>query len=81
MPLYDFECACGWRGELQVPISERDRMACPRCQAHLTRKLSAPLGRMAGVPVQGGGADRFTADCLGIPLKELPEGLKQDFKG
>lgn len=80
MPLYDYECGCGWSGEMQVPISERDRMICPRCKGQffhkMTRKLAAPMGRMAGQVVQGGGPDRLTADALGIPLKELPSGLK-----
>lgn len=76
MPLYDYDCSCGWEGELHVTVFDRDGMACPRCFAHLHRKLAAPLGRMAGVVPQGGGPDRFTADVLGIPLKELPAGLK-----
>ena len=62
-----------------VPIAERDNQTCD-CGAHLARQLAAPLGRIAGRVVQGGGPDRFTADMLGIPLKELPDGLKADRK-
>ena len=81
MPIYDFTCpSCGWANELYAPVFGRDGMACPRCQNHLHREMAAPMVRVAGQPVQGGGADRFTADMLGIPLKELPAGLKQDFK-
>lgn len=76
MPIYDYDCGCGWAGELYAPMFDRDGMACPRCGRHLHRKVAAPLARMAGVTPEGGGPDRFTADMLGIPLKELPPGLK-----
>ena len=77
MPIYDFYCRCGWEGERSVPIDERDRQHCPACGKYpMDRHLAAPLGRIAGRAVQGGGPDRFTADMLGVPLKELPEGLK-----
>lgn len=80
MPLYDYSCACGWAGEANVPIQGRDQALCPECGHRLDRLLSAPMGRIAGRVVQGGGPDRFTADVLGIPLKELPDGLKADRK-
>lgn len=76
MPLYDYVCvACEWGGERNVRIADRDKQACV-CGKRLHRMTAAPYGRVAGRPVQGGGADRFTADMLGIPLKELPSGLK-----
>lgn len=85
MPLYDFQClACGWGEEVQLPIKKRDSVrfcptiACAGANRPLVRQLAAPLGRIAGKPVQGGGADRFTADMIGVPLKELPPGLRQD---
>lgn len=79
-PLYDYACpACGSRTERQRPVEIRDgALGCDECGASMTRLLAAPLGRIAGKPVQGGGADRFTADMLGIPLKELPAGLRED---
>lgn len=81
MPTYEYQCRkCGWGGDLVVRIKARDSQCCPAigCGRHLTRQLAAPLGRVAGRPVKGGGADRFTADMLGVPLKELPPGLRQD---
>ena len=79
MPLYDYVCpACGWAGEGVVPINMRDNVFCTPCSVRMERQVAAPLGRIAGKPVQGGGADRFTADMLGIPLKELPDGLRED---
>ena len=76
MPTYDFECGrCSWANELVVPMDDRDRQRCPTCNTKLTRNVSAPLVKTIGVP-QGGGPDRFTADMLGIPLKELPSGLR-----
>lgn len=77
MPIYDFYCpGCGYSGEHNVPMQGRDQAKCPNCANRLDRLLAAPLGKIAGQVVQGGGPDRFTADMLGIPLKELPEGLK-----
>lgn len=76
MPTYDYICSgCGRASELVVPIAERDDQYCD-CGEHLTRKLAAPLGRMAGQVTPGGGPDRLTADALGIPVKELPPGLR-----
>ena len=78
MPTYDYVCGtCGWKGELHTTIAYRDLMICD-CRQQLTRQLAAPMGRVAGRAVQGGGPDRFTADALGIPLKELPTGLRSD---
>lgn len=42
----------------------------------MQRMVSAPLFKFAGRVTPGGGPDRLTADMLGIPLKELPDGLK-----
>lgn len=79
MPLYDYTCpTCGWANELYAPVFGRDGMACPRCQNHLHREMAAPMGRMAGQYGKGGGPDKFTADMMGIPLKELPPALKAD---
>lgn len=79
MPTYDYVCErCQRREERVVPIVERDAQNCPPCGVPMRRLLAAPLGRMAGVAPQGGGPDRFTADMLGIPLKELPSGLRSD---
>ena len=78
MPIYDFYCPnCRWSEELNVPIAGRDQAPCPNCSTRLDRLLSAPLGRIAGRALEGGGPDRFTADVLGISdLRDLPEGLR-----
>lgn len=77
MPIYDFYCPqCRASSEYNVPIAGRDQALCPNCSTRLDRLLSAPLGRIAGQITPGGGPDRFTADVLGIPLKELPSGLR-----
>lgn len=74
--MYEYRCTCGWRGERIVPIAERDNQFCPNCLRRPERLLAAPMGKMAGQTAKGGGADRFTADMLGIPVKELPSGLR-----
>lgn len=76
MPLYDYACVCGWTGERAVPVDERDEQHCSVCDQPAQRQLGAPRFRFSGQVTPGGGPDRFTADMLGIPLKELPEGLK-----
>jgi putative FmdB family regulatory protein len=78
MPTYEYRCTCGWRGDLVQPIELRDQAHCPNCTRPPERQVSAPLFRFAGRVTPGGGPDRFTADMLGVPLKDLPEGLKSD---
>jgi putative FmdB family regulatory protein len=76
MPIYDYVCGCGWKGEMMTSVSGRDLTICPQCQKYPARQLSAPLFRFKGVVTKGGGPDKFTADMLGIPLHDLPAGLK-----
>lgn len=78
MPSYDYQCRhCMRVEERVVPMVERHVQNCTVCGDPMTLVLTrAPLGRIAGQVVQGGGPDRFTADMLGLPLKDLPEGLK-----
>lgn len=84
--------ACDWRGDRIASIAERDEIPCPRgCSViddfdaddnaievplFMVRELAAPLFKFAGRVTPGGGPDRFTADMLGVPLKELPSGLR-----
>lgn len=78
MPSYDYQCRhCQRVEERVVPIEERHAQACMTCGDPLALILTRPpLGRMAGKIPQGGGPDRFTADVLGVPLKDLPAGLR-----
>lgn len=77
MITYDYRCPqCGKQPPRMVTYNLRDDQCCNVCGLRLKRQLSAPMGRVAGQVPKGGGPDRFTADMLGIPLKELPEGLK-----
>ena len=78
MPLYEYICyGCDRLLERIVPVEERDAQWCDGCDDRLRRVLSVPAqAQFRGRVVQGGGPDRFTADALGVPLKDLPEGLK-----
>jgi hypothetical protein len=76
MPTYDFECPQCGKEERTVTYEMRLEQTCRVCGLSMQCLMPAPMGRMAGRIPQGGGPDRFTADVLGIPLKELPEGLK-----
>lgn len=78
MPIYGYRCTCGWTGDLVMSVDLRDQAQCPSCLRAPERQVSAPLFRFAGRVTPGGGPDRFTADALGIPLKELPDSLKAD---
>lgn len=78
MPTYDYECPkCPGVQQRVVKIAERNKQFCG-CDYQLTLLPVAPLFRFKGVPTKGGGPDKFTADMLGIPLKELPSGLKTE---
>ena len=78
MPLYDFLCpGCAWQEERRVPLAQFNAaQSCSKCGAPMQRQISAVYGKMAGQVVKGGGPDRFTADAMGIPLKDLPPGLR-----
>jgi len=77
MPIYDYRCAdCETEEERMVAAEDRDSQWCAVCCCKLYRLPSAPMGKIAGQVAKGGGADRYTADTLGIPLKELPDSLK-----
>lgn len=76
MPTYAYRCPRGGpEFDRCVAIDLRDKQIC-YCGAKLERLLAAPLFRISGQITPGGGPDKFTADMLGVPLKELPEGLK-----
>ena len=77
MPAYDYHCDhCNLDEERCPEIAKRDEQTCNRCGDPLRRMLSAPLFKFHGRVTKGGGMDRFTADMLGVPLKELPPGLR-----
>ncbi len=81
MPTYDYRCPnCGTRHSLVRRIAERDELPTCDCGREMERMIGAPLLKFAGRITPGGGPDRFTADMLGIPLKELPGSLKADYK-
>lgn len=81
MPTYDYYCdRCFREEERCVPVAERNKQGCEHCDnpEPLKREVSAPLFRFKGAVTKGGGPDKFTADMLGIPLAELPSGLRTD---
>jgi putative FmdB family regulatory protein len=81
MPTYDYRCPeCATVEEIFLPLARFDEpQGCGVCKsAMMVRQVAAPLFKFAGRVTPGGGPDRFTADMLGIPLKELPAGLKAD---
>lgn len=77
MPVYGYACVCGVKRDEIRKFGERDApLECSGCQQRMTRELGAPRFRFQGVPTKGGGPDKFTADMLGIPLHDLPSGLR-----
>lgn len=79
MPTYGYSCICGLKRDVVRPIGERnDPVECLGCQQEMQRQLDAPLFKFMGRVTPGGGPDRFTADMLGVPLKELPSGLRTE---
>ncbi len=78
MPTYEYVCpGCGLETSRVTNIDERNGPhICERCGDPLTRTIrTAAPAQFRGRIVQGGGPDRFTADMLGVPLKDLPAGL------
>ena len=78
MPTYVYRCPnCGLEREIVRRVAERnDPPRCLGCGEDMMLKLAAPLFKFAGRVTKGGGPDRFTADMMGIPLKELPDDMK-----
>lgn len=77
MPTYEYRCPnCGKEHVMVVRIDERGGQTCD-CGTLLERvHFTAPTFKFAGRVTPGGGPDRFTADMLGVPLKDLPAGLR-----
>lgn len=77
MPTYEYRCAaCYVQYEEARKLADYKNGRCRKCGGPLELVMPAVPTKIAGRVLQGGGPDRFTADALGIPLKELPEGLK-----
>lgn len=76
MPIFDYYCEdCKSTKEYTVKNWD-DVVFCENCGHQPERLVSAGTFKFAGRVVQGGGPDRFTADMMGIPLKELPDDMK-----
>lgn len=78
MPTYTYFCTCGTTVDVVRTMAKRDDVYnCGACGQPAQRKtLYALRAKFPGRVLQGGGPDRLTADVLGIPLKELPQGLR-----
>lgn len=78
MPTYLFSCVCGSEVDVLRTIAKRDdSMPCAVCKRPMQRRTVYSLrSKFPGRVLQGGGPDRLTADVLGIPLKDLPAGLR-----
>jgi hypothetical protein len=73
--IYDYICPICRKIEERM-VSSIDRDAQAHCGTKMFRMLSAPHFKFKGVVTKGGGPDKFTADMLGIPLHDLPDGLR-----
>ena len=77
MPTYEYRCPnCGKEHAMLVSIRERMGQKCD-CGTLLEQiHTSFPKAQFRGRVVQGGGPDRFTADVLGVEVRDLPAGLR-----
>jgi len=78
--LFDFQCnRCGMTTEHFTTRREANRPYTCVCGGRKFRVLSPVKGRVKGRAdgKDRSDADRFTADMLGIPEKELPSGLRR----
>jgi len=81
MPTYTYRCPkCDTYSERFTAMQYRHAQQCGVCSYTLDIVPSVAMVKVAGAVAKGGGFDRFTADMLGIPLKELPEPLKTNYK-
>lgn len=87
MPLYTYRCpSCRGRLEETRSIERRhDAPQCPVCSSGMLLAPTAPaMINTTGQPTGGrkrdgtGGPDQMTADLLGIPVKDIPPGLRSD---
>jgi putative FmdB family regulatory protein len=80
VPTYGFKCSvCEFEEDRVLRIDDRnEQQFCSKCDQVTDRQVSSALFKFKGQVTPGGGPDRFTADQLGIPLKELPSGLRFD---
>jgi len=77
MPIFIYECSTCWRIEERIlPAEQRDVPQACECGMPLQRKVTAAGFRMPGGNPKINYADQFTADMIGVPVKELPAGLK-----
>lgn len=78
MPTYTYRCACGVQTDALRKICDRDvTPVCAKCNAGMPRQVTLPAkAQFRGRVVQGGGPDRFTADVLGVQVRDLPAGLR-----
>ena len=73
--LYGFTCACGWAGDLRVPLDSRDRQACPQCRGRLAR---VPHFASVGFRIPGYMKSSYDAcDVLPDDAKERDDFLRR----
>jgi hypothetical protein len=71
MPVYVYRCKCGWSGNRQTAVDERDNQNCTRCGAVLER-LFVPCRTILIPPyMQAGHMGK-----LANPLPATSEGMK-----
>lgn len=84
MARYDFYCTdCGAEQPRIVAIKDRDSQVC-ECSSIMKRRLAKPYGRVFGRAdgkPRPGGADQFTADAMGLNVKDLPIHMKEKGPG
>ncbi len=84
MARYDFFCTdCGAEETRIVAIKDRDRQAC-ECTSIMKRRITVVFGRVFGRAdgkPRPGGADQFTADTMGLNIKDLPNHMKEKGPG
>ena len=71
--IYPYACQCGWAGDKQVRVSERDKQTCPKCGDWMFRQ-----GHFATVAVQIPVHMRATGDDVARQvMPQEPEARKR----
>ena len=82
MKIYDYTCAACGRTEERFTLNKPPKELMCRCGGPMRRQFPAPYGKVKG-RADGNDrndADQFTADMIGVPVKDLPSGLRANDK-
>lgn len=84
MPLYEFHCkVCGHSEDFMLKMEDRNtEQDCWKCGGPMAHVITPVVGRVYGSAYdrKHDTVNRATAALVGVPYKELPEGLRTEIE-